>query len=268
MPILSIANQKGGVAKTTTVFNLAKGLSAKGYSVAVIDLDSQGTLTDIFLQDAPYDVLQTMSYEAPEGIRPGVNNSYLFFIGKKMPGAIGTPCGVDVFPATKHLSEITSNNIDGGYAAKLREVSSRYDFVILDTSPARGVVQSAAMNVADFILVPTTLEQFGVDSVGKILLDIQEAGAKNPNCTLLGILPVKVSPKYPSTPTNIESAALQKLTSLIPDELVLPFFTSEVVAVREASMLGKAVSEFAPNSRYAQQFNDLTNFIAQNLGDK
>ncbi len=165
--IIAIANQKGGVGKTTTSINLAACLAEKGKKVLLIDMDSQGNTSSGFglekndLELTTYEVLTSECT-----IQEAIISLTDFFDG------------LDIIPANRNLAGaeielITQDNMQRILKDKLSEVKDDYDFVLLDCPPALGMLTVNAMTAATSVLVPIQCEFYALDGLSQLIHTIK-----------------------------------------------------------------------------------------------
>ncbi|HEX6971022.1 MAG TPA: ParA family protein [Limnochordia bacterium] len=179
--IVAVANQKGGVAKTTTTINLAAALGRRGQRVLVVDLDPQGSLT-LCCGFNP-DRLSASIYEA---LMKGLPAEEI-----RLRAAFGVdllPANIDLSMAEMELVHLVARERRLG--AVLSSVRDVYDFVLLDCQPSLGLLTVNALAVADEVLIPVACEflsQRGVDVLLKMLGKIRLR--LNSRLRVIGILP-------------------------------------------------------------------------------
>lgn len=178
--ILAVANQKGGVAKTTTVASLGAALVALGRRVLVVDLDPQGSLT--FSLGHNPDKLESSVHE-------------VLTAGSSVTDAIlSTDEGVDLLPATIDLAGAEALLLmrpGREYTLKraLAPVLENYDVVVLDCPPSLGVLTLNGLTAASSVLIPLQCETLAHRGVGQLLRTVSEVQQiTNPDLTLLGAL--------------------------------------------------------------------------------
>lgn len=179
--ILAVTNQKGGVAKTTTVVSLGTAFAEHGLRVLMVDLDAQSCLTFSMGLD-------------PEDLQPGLHEVLL---GQAPAADAIVPAteGIDVLPATIDLAgtEVSLMRVTGREFAlrtALTQVAGDYDVVLLDCSPSLGVLTLNALAAADEVVIPLQCEMLSHRGVGQLLdtiADVREL--LNPVLTVRGILP-------------------------------------------------------------------------------
>lgn len=180
---ITVANQKGGVAKTTTAYNLAGVLAAQGNRVLLVGLDSQANLTlmcgvnPVELDLSVYDLLTKSEITASQVILPtNIEN-------------------VDLIPEHINLS-IVENNIRDVVAResilrdKLEEVTVNYDYVLIDTAPSLGIATINALAAADWVIIPVQTHPIALYGIGALIETINLVRRKiNRQLKILGVLP-------------------------------------------------------------------------------
>ena len=175
---IAIANQKGGVAKTTTALCLADALIHCEYNVLLVDLDPQCNATSVYKaktkdQFTTVDLLKTES-SARECIQTTEMGDII----------AGDPCLADI---THELdSKINRYTL---LKEKLVKIDGDYDFIIFDTPPGEGIYMLNALFAANGVIIPLTGEQFAVDGLAKIMDTIQNVKDHgHPNISIYGVL--------------------------------------------------------------------------------
>lgn len=181
--VIAIANQKGGVGKTTTSINLAACLAEKGKKVLLIDMDSQGNTTSGFglekneLENTIYEVL-TSEIEIEEAIielKDHFDTLHLIPSNQNLAGA--------------EIELITQENMQYILKGKLETVRDQYDFILLDCPPALGMLTVNAMTAADAVLVPIQCEFYALDGLSQLIHTIQLIQERlNPSLHIEGVV--------------------------------------------------------------------------------
>ncbi len=242
---IAVINQKGGVGKTTITFNLAKGLAEKGAKVLVIDNDPQGNLTGAFLNDPTTlkaNVLDLYSGEKKE-ITPEKINNNLFLIG-----------------ANIHLSKISDGEFDIIFRLKegLETIKQAFDYVLIDCLPAFGYLNMAALNAADFTLIPTKPAPFALAGLKDLLGTIRKVKKRiNPNLKVLGIVLNLIEGRKTTIADELERVLREEYGNLI--------FTTKLnkgVKIEESPAFCQSIMEYDPQGKLAEQFQSfLDEFI-------
>jgi chromosome partitioning protein len=177
--ILAIANQKGGVGKTTTAINLGAGLGALERRVLLVDCDPQGNATrGLGAKAAAPHLYHALSGEVPVSatIRPS-----------------GFP-NLDLVPSQRDLVGIEVELVgESGWEQRLKgvlaEVAGRYDTILVDCPPSLGHLTVNALTAADAVLVPLQCEYFALEGISELLATVERVqGSLNPQLRIAGIL--------------------------------------------------------------------------------
>ena len=232
MRTIAIANQKGGVAKTTTAVTLAHALAQQGHSVVLVDLDAQGNAAPCFgLTPSP------ALYELRLGLTPldallvEVRPSLWLLASDASTAKLKTILAAEAYRETI-------------LAKALRQLDA--DFVILDTGPSRDLLHDNAHHAASEIIVPVGLDHLALIGAAQELEPLKVVRAHGHPVEVIAILPTFWDA------TTIESSVnLQKLVETFGD-LVLPAIP-RTTRLREAPALGRTLWEHLPESHPAAQ---------------
>lgn len=245
--IIAIANQKGGVAKSTTAQALGSGLSLRGFRVLCIDLDSQTNL----------------SYAMQSS--PSSRTSYDLLMGRADVSQIiqHTPHG-DFIPAGDELSSADMELNKTGKEYRLKEalepIRANYDFIVIDTPPALGIITVNALTAATNLIIPAQAEVFSLQGIGQLSNTIQAVRKYcNPALKIIGILLTRHSTR------TILSRDMADLIREAAEQLGTGVFNTiirEGVAIKEAQASQQSIFDYAPKSKPAKDYN---NFITEYL---
>jgi len=248
MKVIAFANQKGGVAKTTTTLNLAVAFSEKGHRVLCIDMDPQGNLT--------------MS----QGIDPdGVEDSMYDVLVHGLPiRQVIRRREIDVACASIDLAgaEIAMS-AQIGRERKLQkalvEIESDYDFVCIDTPPSLGLLTINALTAAHKVIVPVQCEYLSMRGLIQLQNTLQMIRENlNPNVEIEGILPTLMD-----TRTVHAKEAIEILEENFGDR-VFASRIKKTIRFAEAPVKGMSVLKYDPDGVAAQSYRDLAKEVLAN----
>jgi len=247
--ILTVANQKGGVGKTTTAVNVSAYL-ALGVHVLLVDLDPQANATSSLGLD-------------PNGVEL---STYDALIGQSAVREVIVQTGraqLELAPASRALAGAQVELVDlpdreQRLKDALSEVADSYDVVIIDTPPSLGILTLNAMVAADLLLAPVQCEYLALEGVAQLMETIELVRATlNPRLELLGMLMTMYDPR-----TRLSPQVVDEVRRHFPDrtfQTVIP----RSVRLSEAPSYGKPVLEYEPTSRGASAYADLAQELIQ-----
>jgi len=179
--VIAIANQKGGVGKTTTAINLAASLAVLEYKVLLVDADPQANATS----GAGFDI-RTIKTTIYETIVDEINPKDII-LSSEMPGFDLLPSNIDLVGA--EIEMLNLPNREKKMSKVIDQVKDDYDFVLIDCSPSLGLLTVNALTAADSVLIPVQCEYFALEGLGKLLNTIKIIQARlNPNLEIEGFL--------------------------------------------------------------------------------
>lgn len=184
--ILAIANQKGGVGKTTTAINLGTALAAVGEKVLVIDLDPQGNAsTGLGIERTPE---QVSTYE----VLVGEADLHEAVLGSEIPGLDCAPSSMDLLGAELELAEYNRKTYrlkDAIEKLTVFSAASPYTYILVDCPPSLNLLTINSLSAADAILVPLQCEFFALEGLSQLLNTVERVKANlNPSLEIQGIV--------------------------------------------------------------------------------
>jgi chromosome partitioning protein len=240
---IAVANQKGGVAKTTTVASLGGALAEQGRKVLLVDLDPQSCLTFSLGLD-------------PEVVELSIHDVLLGRVGAAM-AIQPTEDGVDLLPATIELAGteaalLSKPGREYVLRTALSEVSAAYDAVLIDCSPSLGVLTLNALTAADEVVIPLQCEMLSHRGVGQLLDTVHDVQRiLNPGLRVLGVLPTMFDSR-----TNHARAVLADVSGRYGLDVLEPPIPRSV-RFAEAPAAGRSVLATARRTRGAEAYRQL-----------
>lgn len=240
MKVITVANQKGGVAKTTTTASFGFELSKRGFKVLLIDLDPQGDLSYYFNCEADDDT-KTM-YNVLCGKEP--INSIIKNVGENL----------DLAPSDLLLAGAEQEMNRTGKEYRLKESIEKvnYDYIIIDTPPALGILTVNAFTAADEIIIPSNAGVFSTKAFVQLANTMQ--GVKkyfNSNLRIAGILITRYNPQ-----TKISKAIREMADkmSVKLDTKVFDTYIRNAIAVEEAQYEQIIIDNYNKKSTVSQDY--------------
>jgi len=254
---IALANQKGGVGKTTTAASLGIGLSRQGKKVLLIDADAQGNLT------------QMLGWSQPDELSPTLSTLMEKVIAEQPiahgEGILSHSSGVDLVPANIELSalEVTLVNTmsrETVLRQYLSTVADRYDYTLIDCMPSLGMLTINALTAADSVIIPVQAQYLPAKGLEQLLRTITRVKRQlNPKLEVDGIL---------LTMVDSRSTLAREINALIRKNYGGHVFTGEIprsIKAAEISVKNKSIYDHDRSGKAAVAYENLTREVL-NLG--
>ncbi|MBS1571853.1 MAG: ParA family protein [Bacteroidetes bacterium] len=240
--IIGVANQKGGVGKTTTAVNLAAALGVLEKKVLLIDADPQANATSGLgveeVQYSTYNILEN-SIEPIKCIQKTTS-----------PNVDIIPSHIDLVAAEIEL--VDKDNREYMMKNALSEIKDDYDFIIIDCAPSLGLITVNALTAADAVVIPIQCEYFALEGLGKLLNTIKTVqNIHNENLDIEGLLLTMYDPRL-----RLSNQVVEEVKSHFP-EMVFDTIISRNVRLSEAPSFGESILSYDAESKGAVQYLQL-----------
>jgi chromosome partitioning protein len=242
-----IANQKGGVGKTTSASSLAHGLTLHNRRVLLVDFDPQGqcaTALGINQEPGVFNALVNTHADIHQWIRD-TDRTGLHIL----PGDRST--------ATAQIVINAENRPINSIHMLFKTLGKEYDYIIFDTAPSVGGIQERAIYAADMVLIPTATEFLSMDGLAQMMELLTALRSQhNWNGKLAGILPT-----FYDEQTSESRESLTELKATFGDSVLAPIHRATVL--RECPAEGRTIFELAPASRSSREYEELSREIVK-----
>lgn len=240
--IIGVANQKGGVGKTTTAVNLASALGVLEKRVLLIDADPQANATSgLGVEEVNFSTYNLLEHSV---------NVLKCILPTSSPNVDIVPSHIDLVAAEIEL--VDKENREYMLREALKPIDDQYDYVIIDCAPSLGLITINALTAADSVIIPIQCEYFALEGLGKLLNTVKNVQKiHNENLDIEGLLLTMYDSRL-----RLSNQVVEEVNSHFP-EMVFETIISRNVRLSEAPSFGESILSYDAESKGAIQYIQL-----------
>ncbi len=251
--VIAIANQKGGVGKSTTAVSLGAALADLGYHVLVIDLDPQGNASTGM--GIKHDARDVTIYDILSNDAASIEDAV---VASPIEGLFAVPSTIDLAGAEIELVSKFSRELRLRRALEPLRASATYDFVFLDCPPSLGLLTVNALAAAEELIVPIQCEYYALEGLGQLLHNVRLVEQNlNPSLRLTGIIMTMFDSR-----TKLSEQVVGEVRRYF-GERVYDVIIPRTVRLSEAPGFGQPITVYDPKSRGAESYRALAKEVAE-----
>ena len=258
--VIAVANQKGGVGKSTSVYCIGAGLAMDGKRVLLVDVDPQGDLTKMLGQRKPHELPHTLAEQMNAVVQHSAEPEH--------PEILHHHEGFDFVPANRSLSavEVGLVNVMSREAVLKRYldgIKQDYDYVLLDCRPSLGMLVINALSASDYVLIPVQAEYFAAENMTELVNTVQSIKRQiNPKLKIGGVFMTMANE------TNFRKDIVASVKAAYGKRLpIMQTVIPATVRLAEISIADHSIFKHEPKGRAAEAYRTLVKEV-MDIGEK